>query len=148
MKEPKTRKTEADPAAFVEAIPDEGRRRDAARLLELMVRVSGERPAMWGGSIVGFGRYAYRYASGREGEWFRIGFAPRARAMSLYLMGLAYKGEELESLLARLGRHELGKGCLYLRRLEDADQAVLEELLRLAWAAPGLGEAPAPGGAD
>lgn len=149
MKELKTRMSEADPEAFVSAISDEGRREDSERLLKLMGRVSGERPAMWGGSIVGFGRYAYRYASGREGEWFRIGFAPRVRSLSLYLMGLAYGGAELESLLSRLGRHELGKGCLYLRRLEDADPAVLEALLRLAWSSPGMGEVPGSrGGAD
>lgn len=140
MAELKTKKNDGDVAAFVQAIPDEQRRSDCVALLALMTEVSGEKPSMWGDSIVGFGHYEYRYASGRTGAWFRIGFAPRAKSLSLYLMTLAYDAGKPASILARLGRHDRGKGCLYLRRLADADPGALRELLELAWRAPGMGE--------
>ena len=105
---------------------DEGRREDCRALAGLMARATGAPAAMWGASIVGFGRYRYRYASGREGEWFLAGFAPRKNDLTLYLMS-GFDG--YEPLLARLGRHKTGKSCLYIKRLADVDPAVLEELV-------------------
>ena len=102
------------------------RREDARTVLAMMQRATGEPPRMWGANIVGFGHYRYRYASGREGEWFRIGFSPRKSALTLYIMpGFdAYDG-----LLARLGKHRTGKSCLYVTRLANVDEAVLDELI-------------------
>lgn len=125
--EQKTRPTDADVEAFLESIEDEEMRHDARRLVRLMRGVTRRPPVMWGPSIVGFGRYRYRYASGREGEWMLTGFAPRRREFSLYLMcGL----DGNPDLLKRLGKHRRGKGCLYVRRLADVDLRVLRELVR------------------
>lgn len=126
MAELKTRPTDADVEAFVEGIAEEGRRQECRALLRLMSEVTGERPQMWGSSMVGFGRYHYRYASGREGEWFLTGFAPRKQALTLYIMA-GFRG--YEHLLARLGKHKTGKGCLYVKRLADVDEGVLRELV-------------------
>lgn len=105
------------------------RQADARAIAATMARVSGEEPARWG-SMVGFGRYHYRYDSGREGDAFRIGFAPRKTELVLYLMdGFA----ERDALLARLGKHRTGKSCLYLKRLSDVDAAVLERLVEASW---------------
>ena len=139
----KTTKREGGVEGFLAAIEDEGKRSDARRLVELMRKVSGAEPAMWGSSIVGFGEYRYRYASGHEGACCRLGFSPRAKSLSLYLYGLAYDETGPAELLARLGKHERGKGCLYLKRLDDAEPAALEQLLALAWASPAMGELPA-----
>lgn len=128
MAEPKTKRTGASVGAFLASITDPERRRDACAVLALLRRVTGERPAMWGASIVGFGTYRYRYASGQEADWPLTGFSPRAQGLTLYFMaGFAGHG----ALLRRLGRHSTGKACLYLRRLEDVDEAVLEEIVRL-----------------
>lgn len=122
----KTQPTDASAEDFVAAIADPVRRRDCAELLELFKGLSGEEPRMWGGSIVGFGTYSYRYASGRSGEWFRAGFAPRKQALTLYLMlDLEAHRERLE----RLGRHKRGKSCLYVRGLADIDRNALRELV-------------------
>src|SRR3954447_6966158 len=125
MAENKTRATAASVDDFLDRIEDPQRRDDARKLRALMERVSGEPAAMWGPSIVGFGAYHYKYESGREGDMCRIGFSPRAGEFALY-------GGFLRSpdLLARLGRHKTGKGCLYLKRLADVDEAVLEEMAR------------------
>ena len=113
--------------SFLAAVPDAGRRDDARRLCALLQALTGEAPVMWAGSIVGFGRYHYRYASGREGDAPLVGFAPRARNLVLYLSsGL---DERYPKLLAELGPHTTGKGCLYLKRLDDADPAVLRQLV-------------------
>lgn len=132
----KTQATDTDPGAFMAAStrPD-----DAAALAALMTRVSGEPPVMWGPSIVGFGRYRYRYASGREGEMCRIGFSPRRAELVLYVG--AGRPEQADAL-ARLGRHRTGKGCLYLKRLAGLDIDALEEIVRNAWAATPDGEVP------
>jgi hypothetical protein len=113
--------------AFIAAIPDEARRRDAARLVALMRQVTGIQPAMWGTSMVGFGSYHYRYATGREGDTFLVGFAPRKNNLTLYIMD-GFSG--YEALLERLGKHSTGKSCLYIKRLDDVDPSVLEELVR------------------
>ena len=126
MAEMKTKATEADVMTFVEGIEDEGQRRDAQELLRIMKRVTGEKPAMWGESMIGFGRYHYRYESGREGDWFLTGFSPRKRDLTLYIMAGFDRWDEL---MERLGKYRTGKSCLYIRRLEDVDAKVLAELI-------------------
>ncbi len=120
MAELKTRKNEASVGAFIEAIENDLR------------RVTGEDGAMWGASIVGFGNYHYKYASGREGDWFLTGFAPRKQAPTVYIMPgfTAFDG-----LMAKLGKHKTAKSCLYIKKLEDVDLKVLEKLIAqsVAW---------------
>ncbi|MBA2530771.1 MAG: DUF1801 domain-containing protein [Nocardioidaceae bacterium] len=132
MAELKTTPDDQGALAFVAAVPDEVRRRDAGAVLELMAKVTGQPPVMWGSSIVGFGTYHYVYGSGREGDTMMIGFSPRKAATTVYLMdGFDDHGD----LLARLGPHSTGKSCLYLERLDDIDPSVLEELVRRSYAA-------------
>ncbi len=126
MSSPKTQPNDADVGAFVEAIEHEGRREDARALVAMMGDITGEEPVMWGDSIVGFGRYEYRYASGREGEWFVAGFSPRKQAMTLYIMS-GFKKHD--SLLKKLGKHSTGRSCLYVKKLADVDLDVLKELV-------------------
>lgn len=95
--------------------------------MELMKDVTGDEPAMWGDSIVGFGSYTYKYASGRQGDWFLTGFSPRKQSLTLYIMS---GFDEYESLLSKLGRYSTGKSCLYIKKLEDVDQEVLRELVQ------------------
>jgi uncharacterized protein YdhG (YjbR/CyaY superfamily) len=123
--EPKTRLTKASPAAFIKRVADERRRRDCQELLRLMQQVTGDAPKMWGSSIVGFGRYRYKYATGREGESLLTGFSPRKQNLVLYLG----PGIENKDLMARLGKHKTGKGCLYLTRLDDVDRNVLRRVV-------------------
>ena len=127
MAELKTAPTGASVKAFVDAIDEDGRRTDARRLVKLMREATGAPPRMWGPSIVGFGEYHYRYASGREGNWFLAGFSPRKRELSIYVMS-GFEGHE--ALLGRLGRHRAGKSCLYVKRLADLDMEVLGTLVR------------------
>jgi len=127
MTENKTQATGADVTAFIEAVADETQRADAHILSGLMARISGAPPKMWGPSIIGFGSYHYKYDSGREGDTLRIGFSPRKGQTVLYLPG-TISGQA--DLLARLGKHKEGKGCLYIKRLSDVDMAVLEEMVR------------------
>lgn len=130
--ENKTQATEASVDAFLDAIADPQRRDDCRHVRALMEAATGAPAVMWGPSIVGFGRYLYRYASGREGEWPVIGFSPRKNDLTLYLM----PGFEAQAaLMAKLGKHKTGKSCLYLKRLADVDQAVLEELITRSVAA-------------
>ena len=125
----KTKPTGASVADFIGAIADAEKREDARAVAALMAEITGAPARMWGASIVGFGRYCYRYASGRKGEFFETGFSPRKRALTLYIMpGFGEYG----GLLERLGRHSLGKSCLYIRRLADIDLEVLRELVRLS----------------
>ncbi len=126
MSEPKTRETSADAGDFLNSIEDERARADCWRIAELMSAATAAEPVMWGSSIVGFGRQSLRYASGRDADWPIVGFAPRKSAITLYLSD----GEERdERLLARLGKHKTGKGCLYVKRLADVDENVLIELI-------------------
>lgn len=127
MSEAKTRPTEQSVEEFLAGIADERQRADSRALVALMREVTGAEPRMWGPSIVGFGSYHYRYASGREGDWMLTGFSPRKQSLTLYL---SYGLEGQEELLGRLGKHKLGKACLYLKRLDDADPAALRELIR------------------
>jgi hypothetical protein len=124
MAENKTRETDASVEAFLDAVPDERKREDAWQLVALMTEVTGEPPRMWGDSIVGFGRYHYKYASGREGDAPLAGFSPRKANLTIYVT-LDQNGE----LLDRLGKFTTGKVCLYIKRLSDVDLAVLREMV-------------------
>ncbi len=127
MAELKTQRNDGDVEAFLNAIPDEKKRADAFAVLELMKRATGEEPVMWGDAIVGFGAYHYRYASGREGDWFLVGFSPRKQNLTLYIMA---GFDDYDALMTRLGKHKTGKSCLYINKLADVDPAALEELVR------------------
>ena len=122
----KTQPNDKDVNAFLNAVERDDRREDAFRVLALMQEVTGEEPEMWGPSIVGFGRYRYRYASGREGDWFLTGFSPRKQNLTLYIMPGFHRYEEH---MSRLGRYKTGKSCLYLNRLADVDLSVLRALV-------------------
>ena len=123
--EVKTKETKASVDVFVEKQPEEVRP-DLRTLIKVMRKATGEEPRMWGTSIVGFGRYAYKGASGRSGEWMVTGFSPRKANLSIYIM----MGFEKEAtLMKKLGRHSTGKGCLYVKRLADVDMKLLEELV-------------------
>lgn len=122
----KTKPTQVAVADFLASIDDAQRREDCRAILQIMERVTGEPAMMWGPSIVGFGTYHYRYESGREGDWAVTGFSPRKNETSVYLTAA---GPGQPGLLARLGRHRMGKSCLYIRRLADIDAAVLEQLI-------------------
>lgn len=126
MAENKTKATDADVLEFINNVPDERKRQDALVVLELMREVTGEEPKMWGPSIVGFGSYHYKYASGREGDAPNTGFSPRKQALTLYIMG---GFERYDELMAKLGKHTTGSSCLYVKRLSDIDQNVLRELV-------------------
>ena len=126
MAENKTKPTEVSVAAFIDALPDETKRADAKALVKLMQSATGEKPKMWGPSIIGFGSYHYRYESGREGDTPLIGFSPRKPATVLY--GVTGSSDS-EALLAKLGKHATGKGCLYIKKLADVDPKVLEALV-------------------
>jgi hypothetical protein len=129
MAENKTQRTKASVAAFLGAISDPHRQRDAKALASLIRKATGERPAMWGSSIVGYGQVIYEGSNGRTVDWFPVGFAPRKAALVLYLMG----GLKVHAnLLAELGPHKVGGGCLYLPRLEEIDTKVLTRLIRLS----------------
>lgn len=128
----KTQPGPGDVRAFVDSVPDARRRADALSTLALMTEVTGARPELWGTSMVGFGRQRYEYESGRSGETFTVGFAPRKAALTLY--GLIPDGDDAATaLLARLGPHTTGKACLYIKRLDAVDRDVLAELIRRTW---------------
>ena len=122
----KTKQTQVGVDDFLDAVPDPQRREDARKLRDKMERLSGYPAAMWGPSIVGFGRYRYRYDSGHEGEMARIGFSPRAKELVLYLIGGFPRHQ---ALMDRLGKYRTGKSCLYLKRLSDVDEGVLDALI-------------------
>jgi hypothetical protein len=126
MSELKTQKTAASAAAHIAAIQDPERRRDCKALAAMMKAATGARAAMWGTAIVGFGDYRYRYASGREGDWFLVGFASRKSDLTLYLMSI---DAEMSALLKQLGPHKRGGGCLYVKRLSDVRVPVLKRLI-------------------
>lgn len=122
----KTRKTGASVTAFLKSVENPDRRRDCRRIAAMMRAATGARPAMWGSSMVGYGRYHYRYASGREGDWFECGYAPRAQTIAVYIMpGFG----PFEHLMKRLGKYRTGKSCLYIKRLDDVDIDVLSKLI-------------------
>ena len=126
MPEPKTRPTNEDPRDFLARIPDENRRKDCLRILEMMRKASGARAVMWGTSIVGFGSYEMQYADGHTADWPIVGFSPRKNDLTLYIMR-GFDG--CDDLLSRLGKHKTSKACLYIKRLSDVDESVLKELI-------------------
>src|SRR5271168_4610649 len=126
MAENKTKPTKLSVAAFIAALADPAKRTDAKVLVKLLQSATGERPKMWGPSIIGFGSYHYRYESGREGDMPLAGFSPRKAAIVLYgLNGFS----EAEEWLAKLGKHTGGRGCLYIKKLADVDRKVLETMI-------------------
>jgi hypothetical protein len=126
MAENKTKPTGADVQSYFSAIADESRRRDCEALAGIMGRATREPPRMWGTSIVGFGSYHYKYESGREGDSCLVGFSSRKGDISIYLVA-DFPGKE--DLLGRLGKHRMGKGCLYIRALAEVDEKVLEKMI-------------------
>ncbi|HSK46011.1 MAG TPA: DUF1801 domain-containing protein [Candidatus Binatia bacterium] len=129
MADNKTRPTKSSVAAFIDAITDQSRRADAKALVKLMQKAAGEKPKMWGPSIIGFGSYHYTYDSGREGDMPLIAFSPRKAASVLYGI-TGFSGSE--ALLGKLGKHTRGKGCVYIKKLRDVDQKVLEAMVKSA----------------
>ncbi len=127
MAELKTKRNQGDVKDFLNSVTNEKRREDSFAVLDLMKQVTGKKPEMWGDSIVGFGSYHYKYASGREGDWFLVGFSPRVQNLTLYIMA---GFDEYETLLGKLGKHTTGKSCLYIKNLENVDMEVLKELVR------------------
>ena len=129
MAELKTKPSEESDDAYLGAVADPQRRAECLALLELMREATGLEPRLWGGSMVGFGSYHYKYPSGHEGDTFVVGYAPRKKELTLYFMGGL---EPQRESLAKLGKHKTGKGCLYLRRLADVDLDVLHEMVARA----------------
>jgi hypothetical protein len=126
MAELKTKLNEGDVYMFLNSITDDKKREDAFTILNLMQEATDAKPNMWGDSIVGFGSYHYKYASGREGDWFLTGFSPRKQNLTLYIMpGF----EKYKTILNRLGKYSTGKSCLYIKKIEDVDLDVLKELI-------------------
>jgi hypothetical protein len=121
------RRSDRSVEEFLAGVPDEQRREDSRRLCTMMQEITGEPPAMWGASIIGFGTYRYRYASGHEGDSALASFAPRRQHLAIYLVGEFES--RYQSVLARLGPHKSGKGCLYIKRLDDVDRDALRELI-------------------
>jgi hypothetical protein len=126
MSENKTKPTPQSVDSFLTAVEPGGKREDVRKICEMMERLSGHKPKMWGSAIVGFGQYHYKYASGREGDHLLIGFSPRKTALTLYIMDGFPKYQDL---MDRLGTYKTGKSCLYLKRLSDIDESVLEQLI-------------------
>jgi hypothetical protein len=126
MAEPKTKQTTASVGDFIDRVPDESRRKDCRALIKIMRQATGVPPKMWGPSIVGFGTYHYKYASGREGDSPLVGFSPRKQDLTLYIMpGF----DRYPELMTKLGKHKTGKVCLYIKRLADVDMDVLQKLV-------------------
>lgn len=129
MAELKTQRNAQSVAAFLEKVLDEQRRVDSFALLKMMKEITGREAEMWGDSIVGFGHVHYKYESGREGDWFAVGFSPRKQNLTLYMtMGFS----RFEELLGKLGKHKTGKSCLYIQKLSDINQDVLREMITLS----------------
>lgn len=130
MSENKTKPTEQSVLAFLERVEPAQKRADSFALLALMEEVTGEKPQMWGDTIVGFGTYHYTYASGRQGDSALTGFSPRKQTLVLYIMA---GFDEYDALLGKLGKHKTGKACLYINTLKDVDLAVLRELVQRSY---------------
>lgn len=129
MAELKTKRTGQSVEAFLNGIEDEKKRRSSFAILEVMKRASQAEPRMWGESIIGFGDYHYQYASGREGDWFLVGFSPHKQNLTLYF---SLGHDRFPDLLQKLGKHKTGKGCLYINKVEDINLDVLKEMVTLA----------------
>ena len=126
MAELKTKRTDDSVDKFLKGVKDEQARADCYQIIEIMKGATKADPKMWGTSIVGFGDYHYKYESGRENDWFQVGFSPRKQNLTIYLMG-GLQGQE--ALLGGLGKYTTGKGCLYIKKLEDVDAKVLKRLV-------------------
>ena len=126
MAELKTKLTDASVEAFLNTLEDESKRQDSFAVVEMMSEATGSDAKMWGSNIIGFGEQRIKYESGRELDWMLIGFSPRKQNLTLYGLNSA---EEHDALLAKLGKHTTGKGCLYIKKLKDGDQSVLRELI-------------------
>lgn len=127
MAENKTQATDADVTGFIAQVEPDRRRTDSERLMDIFAEVTGYEPKMWGPTIVGYGSYHYKYDSGREGDFLATGFSPRKANLTLYIMP-GYG--DYKPILDRLGKHKLGKSCLYINKLDDVDEDVLKELIR------------------
>lgn len=127
--ENKTKPTDQDANSFLKQVEPAQKQKDCQQIVNMMKKATGAEPKMWGGSIIGFGEYHYKYASGREGDWFLTGFSPRKQNISLYIMA---GFERYEELMGRLGKYKTGKSCLYINKLADVDKDVLEELITLS----------------
>jgi hypothetical protein len=126
LAEIKTRETAASVEDFINALSDEQKRKDSFTIIRLMQKATRQKPKMWGASIIGFGNLIYESPkTGRQVEWFKIGFSPRKANITLYLMGLAKHTDTLK----KLGKHKMGGGCLYINKLEDIDMKVLEKMI-------------------
>lgn len=135
MQTPKTQKNDGPVNSFLDGITDKQQQTDAKQLARLMQESTGQEPVMWGRSIIGYGTYTYRYASGREGEWFRVGFAPRTKNLTIYLVTgfdeyADVSGYDPRPLLAKLGPHKTAKSCLYIKNMQEIDAAILQQLIK------------------
>jgi len=130
--ENKTKPTTQNVSAFINAVENETRRRDAKVILALMKKLTGDKPKMWGPSIIGFGEHHYKYESGREGDSLNVGFSPRKASMVLYVLGSL---SDVDPLLAKLGKYKRGRACLYVNKLEDVDLKVLEKIITKSYMA-------------
>lgn len=128
MSKLKTQKNTASVTEFLNSVIDPVRKRDAQTVAKLMREVTGKRPKMWGSSIVGYGEYHYKYASGREGDWMMTGFSPRKAAISIYIMP-GYQFDDMQDLLDKLGPHTTGKSCLYIKNLDDIHLPTLKKII-------------------
>ena len=127
----KTVENEGSVSEFLSSVADDKRREDAMTVDEMMSTITGEEPKMWGTSIVGFGKYHYKYESGRKGDFMKVGYSPRILNLTIYIMtGF----DRYDELMSQLGKHKTGKSCLYIKKLEDVDQDVLYELISLSFA--------------
>lgn len=129
MSDLKTKPTEQDVTSFLNQVEPEWKRKDAFVLLELLQKITYEKPVMWGESLIGFGSYHYKYESGREGDWFLAGFSPRKQNMTVYIMG---GFENQTDLLEKLGKHKKSTGCLYFKKISDIDISVLKQMVLLS----------------
>ena len=127
MSEPKTKPTKVKVEDFLNAVEHPTRKKDGFELLQIMGEITEEEPVMWGPSIIGFGSYHYKYATGREGDMPVTGFSPRKRSLSVYIMSVF---DEYDNLLGKLGKHRVGKSCLYINKLTDVDISVLKEIIK------------------
>ena len=127
MAELKTKVNEASVEDFLDTIEDEAKRDDCYEILKMMQNVTSEPPKMWGSSIIGFGTYHYKYASGQEGDWMRIGFSPRKQNIAIYFMAGVEKHSDL---LEKIGKYKTGKSCFYIKKLDDVDRGVLKEMMK------------------
>ncbi len=126
MAELKTKPNDASVVDFLDTIEDETKRDDSYEIMNMMQEVTGDQPKMWGGAIIGYGTYHYKYASGREGDWMKIGFSPRKQNISIYLMAGV---EQHPELLEKVGKFKNGKSCFYIKKLDDVDRDVLRQLM-------------------